>query len=488
VLTKMRRVVVPLLALALGACDAPEPPVSPNTVARAAGIDFTVDEAAEILAPQTQLPNQTLVVDALASLWVDYFLLARTTAEDSTLSNLDVTPLVDMNLDQELVFLLREEVVQVDTAFTEEELRQIYESELPGARVLARHILLRIPVGATQAQEDSVRALAESLRRRILEGENFALLAGEFSQDPGSAPNGGSLGSFARGEMVPPFEEAAFALAVGEISPVVETTFGLHLILVDERIIPPIDENLDQFRLQLQNRRVMEAESTFVASVIEDAEIEIMADGFETARQLASDPDIELTRRALNRTLVKFEGGTITVGDYRDWVQLRAMGIRHEIRTSSDEQMDGLMRNLARERLLVKKAIDQGIEFTQAHRDSLATAIREGVRTVVRQMGFGDLEAADPGTIDSVANVAVMEFLHGAVVEGREVIPLGGVSIALRRQYDARIFDAGLERTVARITEMRAQLPLNPPVEQAPVPTEPTTPDTAGPTGGSRNP
>lgn len=487
-LTKMRRVVVPLLALALGTCDAPEPPVSPNTVARAAGVDFTVDEAATILAPQTQLPNQTLVVDALANLWVDYFLLARTTAEDSTLSNLDVTPLVDMNLDQELVFRLREEVVQVDTAFTEEELRQIYESELPGARIMARHILLRIPVGATQAQDDSVRALAESLRTRIVEGENFALLAGEFSQDPGSAPNGGSLGSFARGEMVPPFEEAVFALAVGEISPVVETSFGLHLIRVDERIIPPIDENLDQFRLQLQNRRVMEAESTFVASVIDGAEIEILADGFETARQLASDPDIELTRQALNRKLVKFRGGNITAGDYRDWVQLRAMGIRHEIRTSSDEQMDGLMRNLARERLLVRKAIEQGIEFTQAHRDSLATAIRDGVRTVVRQMGFGGLAASDPGTIDSVANVAVMEFLNGAVVEGREVIPLGGVSIALRRQYNAKIFDSGLDRTVARITELRAQLPLNPSVEQAPVPTEPTTPDTAGSTGGGRNP
>lgn len=484
----MRRVVVPLLVLGFGACDAPEPPVSPNTVARAAGIEFTVDQAAEILAPQSQLPNQPMVVNALANLWVDYFLLARTTAEDSTLSNLDLTPLIEMNVDQELVFRLREEVIEVDTTFTEAELRQIYETELPGARVRARHILLRIPVGATGAQEDSVRALAESLRNRILGGENFALLAGEFSLDPGSAPNGGDLGSFARGEMVPPFEEAAFALEVGDISPVVETSLGLHLIRVDERIIPPIDENLDQFALQLRNRRVMEAESTFVAGIIDGAGIEVQSDEFDTARQMASDPEMELTRQALNRTLVKFNGGTISLRDYQDWIQLRAMGLRNEIRTSADEQMDGLMRNLARERLLVRTANERGIEISQARRDSMSTGIREGVKTVVRQMGFGELAASDPATVDSVAHEAVMEFLHGAVVEGREVIPLGGVAIALRRQYNARIFDAALERTVARITELRAQLPLNPPMGQLPVPAEPVTPDSAGSTGGSRNP
>jgi hypothetical protein len=486
---KMRRVAVPLLFLALGACDASEEPVSPNTVARAGGVDFTVDEAAAILAPQTQLPNQTMVVDALASLWVDYFLLARTTAEDSTLSNLDVSPLVQMSVDQELVLLLRDAVIQVDTVFSDEEVRSLYESELPGARLRARHILLRVPVGATQTQEDSVRALAEGLRTRVQNGENFALLAGEFSQDPGSAPNGGDLGSFARGEMVPAFEEAAFALQAGDISPVVETSFGLHLIQVDERIIPPVEDNLEQFREQLQNRRVMEAESTFVAGIVDDADIEVHTDGFETARQMATDPQMVLSASALGRTLVSFRGGSVSLEEYRNWVELRAGGLQDEIRNSTDQQMEGLMQNLARERLLVTAALDQGLEVPQARQDSMATGIREGVKTVVEQMGFAGLSAPDRASADSVALEAVREFLLAAVTEGREVIPLGGVAVALQRQHNARIFEAALERCVARITELRTQLPMNPP----PTPEEVVSPDSGGaPAGGApagdRNP
>lgn len=78
-------------------------------------------------------------------------------------------------------------------------------------------------------------ALAEELRQRVLDGEDFAELAQEYSDDTGSGLNGGDLGWFARGAMVPEFEEAAFALAVGDISEPVESQFGWHIIQVTER-------------------------------------------------------------------------------------------------------------------------------------------------------------------------------------------------------------------------------------------------------------
>jgi parvulin-like peptidyl-prolyl isomerase len=77
-------------------------------------------------------------------------------------------------------------------------------------------------------------ALANELRTRLLAGEDFAALAEEYSDD-GSSASGGDLGWFARGAMVAPFEEAAFALAVDEISEPVKTDFGYHLIQVLER-------------------------------------------------------------------------------------------------------------------------------------------------------------------------------------------------------------------------------------------------------------
>ncbi len=83
------------------------------------------------------------------------------------------------------------------------------------------------------------RAQIESVLQRARAGEDFAALARQFSSDPGSKDNGGDLGWFPRGMMVKPFEEAAFALKPGEISNVVESPFGFHLIKLEERRTQP---------------------------------------------------------------------------------------------------------------------------------------------------------------------------------------------------------------------------------------------------------
>jgi len=81
----------------------------------------------------------------------------------------------------------------------------------------------------------AARTEAERIRQLALEGEDFADLARRFSQEPGAQESGGDLGWFRRGEMVKEFEEAAFNMVVNEISPVVETTFGFHVIKLERR-------------------------------------------------------------------------------------------------------------------------------------------------------------------------------------------------------------------------------------------------------------
>jgi hypothetical protein len=480
VLKKMRSILVPLLTILLGACEGTGGPPSPDTVAEAAGVTFSVEAAAEMLAPHTQLPNQAQVVEALANLWVDYFLLAKVAAEDTTLASLDVSSLVEQNVNQQMVLQLRDQVIQVDTTLSDEEVQEAYESTLPGAQIRARHILLGFPDNATPAQIDSVRALAESLRSRLVAGEDFATLARQYSQDTGSAANGGDLGTFGRGEMVPPFEEAAFSLAVGEISQVVETTFGLHIIRVDERIVPPLEGNQDQLRTQLQNRRVAEAESTYVAGIIEAAGVEVHQDGFETARLLAETPNMELSPRARERPIVSFSGGAYTVGDLQDWIQLQPANLRAQIQSATDEQLDGFLRNLTRERLLIRAAEREGIQVSESRRDSLATDIRSGVKGAAEQLGLLNLSPGEGESTDDAAYEAVRRLLEQVVGGEKEVIPLGGVSIALRKQFESLINQVGIDNTVTRITEIRTQVqPVSPP---SPVPpaVDTAVPDSGG--------
>jgi peptidyl-prolyl cis-trans isomerase D len=102
-------------------------------------------------------------------------------------------------------------------------------------QALARHILVQVPPEASDADVTELESLARSYRQRIVDGEDFAVLATEVSDDAGSATNGGSLGWFRRGQMTPEFDEAAFTLALGALSEPVKTTYGFHLIEVQER-------------------------------------------------------------------------------------------------------------------------------------------------------------------------------------------------------------------------------------------------------------
>jgi len=92
-----------------------------------------------------------------------------------------------------------------------------------------------IPAQVNDAAKQAAIAKLNELRARIIAGEKFETLAKEFSQDPGSAVEGGYLGFFKRGELVPPYEAAARKLEPGQLSPVVESQFGFHLIQLIER-------------------------------------------------------------------------------------------------------------------------------------------------------------------------------------------------------------------------------------------------------------
>ena len=97
--------------------------------------------------------------------------------------------------------------------------------------VQASHILVKVEKGADDATKEAARKKIEELRQKILDGADFAEVAKENSDCPSSA-RGGDLGQFRRGQMVKPFEEAAFTQPIGEVGPVVETDFGFHIIKV----------------------------------------------------------------------------------------------------------------------------------------------------------------------------------------------------------------------------------------------------------------
>jgi peptidyl-prolyl cis-trans isomerase C len=140
----------------------------------------------------------------------------------------------------------------------------------------ARHILLQVDATADEAAHAAVRQRLEALLVELRNGADFAELARRHSQDS-TAAAGGDLGEFTRGRMVRPFEEAAFALRPGEISAVVQTRFGYHLIKAESHSperVPNFEEARERIRQQLIAERRADQARRIVAQLVADAKIE----------------------------------------------------------------------------------------------------------------------------------------------------------------------------------------------------------------------
>ncbi len=127
-------------------------------------------------------------------------------------------------------------------------------------RIKVRHILLKADAKDAEGMAKA-RQKAESIREEASKGKDFSQLAKQYSEDPGTKDRGGELGFISKGQVVPEFEEAAFGLKAGEISPVIQTAFGLHILKVDEiqeQKTDPLDKVKGQIQTFLQTRKARE--------------------------------------------------------------------------------------------------------------------------------------------------------------------------------------------------------------------------------------
>ncbi len=169
----------------------------------------------------------------------------------------------------------------LDAVISDEYVREVYERS--GTELNARHILLQFQ-GASRTRSDRTKvealALMGQINNRLSKGESFEDLANEFTDDPSGKENGGDLGWFGWGKMVGPFQETAFNLNPGDVSDVVETDFGFHIIKLEaKREIDRGDFEAEKSSLKQQASREKSAELGQVANkFLEDQK---KAAGFE---------------------------------------------------------------------------------------------------------------------------------------------------------------------------------------------------------------
>ena len=198
--------------------------------------------------------------------------------------------------------VLSGEALAASQAVTPEELKSYYESNIARFRVdeqrRASHILISAPKDAPPAQRQAAKDKATKLLEEVRkQPDSFADVARKNSQDPGSAAKGGDLGFMGRGALVKPFEDAMYALKEGQISDVVETDFGYHIIKLtgtkpaETRPLEAVRTELEaELRKQFADKKFAEQADAFGNTVYEQADsLKPAADKFKLTIQTADN-------------------------------------------------------------------------------------------------------------------------------------------------------------------------------------------------------
>ena len=225
---------------------------------------FTVGVSATAAAPDDNLA-QAYVLEGQQRRFKYLLLPLSGFTEQVSVSDEDIQSYYDTHADAFMTpQRVRAQYLELDVAtldtgveVSDEALQLLYEEQAakyvtPEERH-ARHILVRLAPDADEEADTAAMEKANNIVARLDDGEDFAVLAKELSDDPGSAANGGDLGTFGRGLMTPEFEKAAFELQSGEVSKPVKSPFGLHIIEVIE-ITPEVVTPLDEVREELADQ------------------------------------------------------------------------------------------------------------------------------------------------------------------------------------------------------------------------------------------
>ena len=273
----------------------------------------------------------------------------------------------------------REDVIWKDIQVDETKLQEWYDQNV-GERVTVDHILIRpgsatpTPGGAapalTDADRQAARREADSLLVALREGADFAAAARAHSDDPSSASRGGRMQPFGRGDMVEPFERAAFETPVGEFAPVVESQFGYHIIRVVDRAKPPLDDLREQIEEQLARPMQNEAEDRYITNLMENSRLEFYESNIDSLIAiLDAERPPESGERQLE--LATFEGGNITLGEIWGLYEVLPPGNRQTISQLEQTDMVRALATIVQQKIMLARAEAAGTELDSLRQSQL---------------------------------------------------------------------------------------------------------------------
>jgi len=453
---KRQLLAVGSLAVALVACDSFKEAMTAHVdvVARAGSQELSVKRLGEMLgntAVPLQAQNGKDIAKVLANLWVDYQLLGQAAAHGDSLAD---PKKIDDAMWLQLADLRSRKwhdqyMKAHGPALTGNEEQRFNTS---GA-LAARHILFTTQ-GLSPAAKDSVRKVAESVRARAT-AANFSQLAQQYSADPGSKARGGALGIFQPGQMVPEFDKAIQALKPGEISPLVETQFGYHIIYRQ-----PYSEVKDEYASTANQDAQQQADSIWLSGLEKSGNVKVKPEAGKLVKAAAADLDGHRD----DRTVVgSSNAGDLTVGRVVRWMESypSRANVPAQIAQAPDSVVPNFVRSVLQRELVIRQADSAKVQIDTADINEMHRAFTQSVASAWAGLGIAPKMLADSAkSVDARERLAasrVETFIDGLLAQkvGFVEVPKPVESV-LRSKYDVKLSQQGLDRALASALKIRA--------------------------------
>jgi parvulin-like peptidyl-prolyl isomerase len=423
-----------------------------DVVARAGSQELSVTRLADMLGnSKIGVPVNKEIASLIArDLWVPYQLLGAAAARGDSLTDAKLIDAAASGMVERAK--LQKFMEKVSATMPSDTGSQAGYDRGANDLYAARHILFLVPKGASPAAKDSIRRKAEAIRAQVTPA-NFVDLAKKNSDD-NSKDRGGELGVFPRGMMVKPFGDAVAALKPGEISNVVESEFGFHIIQRNTW-----DQIKAQYAQQSGDRTRQHAESVYIAQAQATAKVQVKDNAVSVTKALAKDP---IAHRNDKDVIATWSGGDFTAGKLAGVLMSdpRAAQLSQQIQQVPDSVVRLYVKQMAEREVLLKRADSAKMgptpeEYANLHRDFVqaVTMTQQALRIDPKSLADS---AKTPAERERLASARIDAFLDKVMAGEAQPVPVPSpLQIVLMDKYDSKVNPAGIDRAVERAQKIR---------------------------------
>ncbi len=424
-----------------------------DVAAEAGGQELAADRLAAIMTPAgkgVRVNRET--ADFVVSAWIDYTLLGQAVVTGRLpLDSASIAEAVWPDIAELKGSHWHDTLMAQRSKLPASAADSVYRDT--DVRVL-QHILIGVRPNTDSATQSAARKKAEATLVRLKGGANFSQLAAQLSEDPGSKADSGFLPPSPKGRFVPAFDSAGWALEPGQMSGLVRTPFGFHII---KR--PPLGEVRGRLLDYLAGRAGAHLDSLYMDSLATTNKIEVVSGASAAMRAAVQSPE---DSKDSKRTLVRYHGGELTVKDFLRWVRALPPQYAMQLKGGNDSMMIRFARILTQNMLLLREADSAHIKLTPQEWDTLNLRYRTQLDTLRAEVGLNESDLTDASTAlpqrQKLAELKVDQYFDRLTQGKARLRPLpSALSTLLRQRFPYRVHDAGVNRAVEIAQGLKAK-------------------------------